>query len=209
MMRDHSSTPHGVDDYRSYVEHPRFGRGPRFSGLNPDVRRPFDVHWHSDEKVRIPNTAIEADGSKQRWAAGENSYGHGTVIRYYFDLRRVCRDCGRPFISFAEEQQHWYEVLGFPLEVDCVRCHECRRAQRGLEAAHKRYQELVVLPEPTPSEVVELTTLSLELIDGGAFSPHPRTFSRIRMWLNRLANSGTHETQRVELVRRLEALEKA
>lgn len=159
--------------------------------------------------MRIPNTAIEADGSKQRWAAGENSYGHGTVIRYYFDLRRVCRDCGRPFISFAEEQQHWYEVLGFPLEVDCVRCHECRRAQRGLEAAHKRYQELVVLPEPTPSEVVELTTLSLELIDGGAFSPHPRTFSRIRMWLNRLANSGTHETQRVELVRRLEALEKA
>lgn len=207
MKRNHSS-PSGPDDYRSYVEHPRFGRGPRFSGLNPAIRRPFDVHWHADEKVRIPNTAIEADGSRQRWAAGEKSYGHGIVIRYYFDLRRVCRDCRRPFIFFAEEQQHWYEVLGFPLEVDCIRCHDCRRTQRGIETAQKRYQELVVLHEPTPSQLIELVTLSLDLIAGGAFSPHPRTFSRIRMWLNRLAKSATHEAQRVELVHRLETLEK-
>lgn len=158
--------------------------------------------------MRIPNTAIEADGSKQRCAADGDSYGRGISIRYYFDLRRVCRDCGRKFIFFAEEQRYWYEERGFPLEVDCIRCHECRRVQRGLEAALKRYREFVVLPEPTPSQLIELVATSLDLIAGGAFSPHPRTFSRIRMWLNRLAKSATHEAQRVELVHRLETLEK-
>jgi hypothetical protein len=117
-----------------------------------------------------PNTAIKADQSKQLNAPGAG--WHGATIAYYFDVRRVCRDCQRPFIFFAEEQQYWYEELALPLEVDCVRCHACRRDQRELERLRKRYNELVATPKPGPAELIELVTLSLDLIDSGAFAAH-------------------------------------
>src|SRR5690554_738010 len=101
--------------YDSYVEHPRYGRKPRITGLNPvnDYRRVF-LHWHSGDDCRIPNTAVEADLSRQSPAA--------VPVTHYFDVKRACRDCGRPFIFYALEQKHWYEELGFCLEADCVRC---------------------------------------------------------------------------------------
>ncbi|MGE0479342.1 MAG: zinc-ribbon domain containing protein [Phycisphaerae bacterium] len=195
-----------ADEYKAYVEHPRFGRGPRLTGFNPAATGPFDAHWHSDPDVRIPNTAIRANGSKQRYAAGEGTAGR--PIAYYFDVRRDCRDCGRRFIFFAEEQRFWYEELQLPLDVDCVRCASCRRKERGVARALRRYNELVARPQPIAKELCELVSLTLDLIDAGTFSAHPRTMSRVRMWLRRLSKAETHDEIRDELARRVTELEK-
>jgi hypothetical protein len=114
-------------EYDNYVEHPRFGRYPRITGLNPEsdftTGKPF-LHWNATE--RIPNTAVEADLSRQSRAT--------VPVTHYYDVKRTCRDCARPFIFFADEQKHWYEELKLPLEADCVRCVPCRKTQRE----HKR-----------------------------------------------------------------------
>ncbi len=196
-----------ADEYRSYVEHPRFGREPRLTGFNPPVNEASDTHWHSGADVRIPNTAIRADRSKQAHAAGGRSWG--LLIHDYFDVRRKCRDCGRKFIFFAAEQKYWYEELGFPLEVDCVRCHACRRDQRHLDRLRERYNQLVSSQPTDPAELLELARVSIELIAGDIFAAHPRTVARIRMWLNRLSGFPAHAAAHDELRQRLITLERA
>ena len=54
-------------------------------------------------------------------------------VTHYYDVTRTCRDCDRPFIFFAQEQKHWYEQLGLPLEADCARRDGERR--QGVEGA--------------------------------------------------------------------------
>jgi hypothetical protein len=51
---NHATNPAAPDDYRSYVEHPRYGRGPRLTGFNPSTNRPFDIHWHWKPEELIP-----------------------------------------------------------------------------------------------------------------------------------------------------------
>ena len=100
-------------DYDQFVDHPRFGRRPRVTGLNPG-RHDAGVHLHwnalSDEELaadwkrafgtpwidgdlrrspgRIPNTAIAADLGRQTPATCR--------VTHYFDVQRVCRGCLRP-----------------------------------------------------------------------------------------------------------------
>jgi len=207
--RDNPRKPLESDDeFQSFVEHPRYGRGPRYTGLNPSTKAPFAAHWHSSRHVRIPDTAIKANGSKQNWVAGAASYAFGLSVRYYFDVRRVCRGCKRPFLFFAEEQKHWYEKLGLPLEIDCVRCCECRRKYRGANRARKRYNELLAVSKPTAVELVELVTISLDMIAAGEFSTHQRMFDQIRKWLKQLPMVSLNVKTRPELLARLKEIEK-
>ena len=112
--------------YDSYVEHPRFGRGPRITGLNviEDLSNPQGpLLWIYPPESKIPNTGIVANTELQKI----NSF----PTHYYFDQERVCLDCKHPFIWFAEEQKHWFEDLGFYLLTDCVRCVHCRQRRKG------------------------------------------------------------------------------
>jgi hypothetical protein len=72
-------------EYSGFVEHPRYGKGPRFTGLDvadsPDGR--VYCHWHSPMGVRVPNTAVVADVARQRTAT--------LHVTHYFDAKRVCR----------------------------------------------------------------------------------------------------------------------
>ncbi len=143
-------------DYSLHVENPRFGKGPRFTGLDPDPESPeVHLHWNTGYRTRaflaylkelpeefrrilseapegllIPGTAIRADPERQTRAT--------IPVTHYYDLDKTCEDCGRPFVFFAEEQKHWYEVLGFDLAADCVRCHPCRRARRAIGRKKRR-----------------------------------------------------------------------
>jgi hypothetical protein len=179
-------------EFRAFVTHPRYGQGPRITGLNPEsdyaTGRVF-LHWHSPEGVRIPNTAIPADLSKQ---------GPATIpVTHYFDVKRQCRDCERPFIFFAEEQKFWYEELGFPLESDCVRCVDCRKKQQGLERKRERYQELFHVEERTIDQELEMADCCLSLIEAAVF--HQRQLERVRMMLKRLpAQAAASTGQRAE-----------
>jgi Probable zinc-ribbon domain len=151
-------------EFREFVTHPRYGQGPRITGLNPEsdlaTGRPF-LHWHSPQGVRIPNTAIAADLSRQMPAT--------VPVTHYFDAKRRCADCGRPFIFFAAEQKYWYEELGFPLESDCVRCVDCRKQQRGLESKRQRYEELFRVRQRTLEENLEMAECAVSLVEAGVF----------------------------------------
>lgn len=166
------------DPYADFVPHPRYGQRPRFTGLDPepdDLGRVF-FHWHSPVETRVPNTAIPADLSRQSRAT--------VAVTHYFDAKRRCRDCQRPFLFFAEEQRYWYEELGFALESDCVRCTVCRRRQRGLEQKRERYAELLHVPDRTIEQSLELADCCLALVEAGVFRERP--LERVRSILKRI-----------------------
>lgn len=165
--------------YSEYVEHPRYGRGPRFTDLC--LRKPplgYRLATYVSDDV-IEGTAIEADLKRQTPSP--------IPVLYYFDLSRKCIDCGRPFIFFAEEQRYWYETLGFVLDSNCIRCIDCRNRRHDLERKCRRYEELLHQPDRTVDELIEMAECTLSLIENGLF--HVRQAERFRMLLNRLSDS--------------------
>lgn len=185
-------------EFREFVIHPRYGQGPRITGLNPEndlaTGRVF-LHWHSPEGVRIPDTAIQADLSRQMPAT--------VPVTHYFDAKRRCVDCGRPFIFFAAEQKYWYEELGFPLESDCVRCVGCRKKEQGLELKRLRYEEFFHEQERTSEQELEMVECALSLAEAGVFGK--RQLERVRAILKRIPPGPKQQ----DLWERVHALERA
>ena len=151
-------------EYSGFVEHPRYGKEPRFTGLDvtdsPDGK--VYCHWHSPAGVRVPNTAVVADVARQ-----------GTVtlhVTHYFDAKRVCRKCGRPFLFFAEEQKHWYEDLKFPLEADCLDCAPCRKDEQRVRVMRQKYDALLEDTARTDADTLELVECGLFLVESVVFS---------------------------------------
>lgn len=141
-----------MDEWDDDVEHPRNGRGPRSTGLdvasNGDAApgRPLvKPHWLN--RGRVPGTAIVADVSRQVVTT--------MGVTHDYDLRRECRDCGRPFLFFAAEQKHWHEELGFTQGSDRVRA---------------RY-EVLIGSARSLAEDEELARHCLALMEAGLFSP--------------------------------------
>lgn len=219
--------PGKSDKYAKFVDHPRYGRRPNFTGLDP---RPTDpnvhLHWnttsvqelaamfksvtgkewpygdlssYSNRSKRIPNTAIAADLARQTLAT--------VPVTHYFDLERMCRDCNRPFIFFAEEQKYWYEELGFPLESDCVRCFECRKRQRGVARQREVYESLFHVPNKTPEQLLQMASACLTLVESAVFAA--KQTQRVRMLLNQMPEGSDirDSAQFADVVGRLRALE--
>jgi hypothetical protein len=163
-----------VDKYASYVKHPRFGSSPRFTGLDADIHDP-DVHLlcHSTSVCRIAGTAIHADPSRQHFSP--------VPVTHYYDLERVCRDCRRPFLFFAEEQRYWYETLRFKLNANCVRCYECRVNVRALARKRATYERLIHKKGRDWKESVVMAESALTLVEQGLF--HKRQVGHIRALL--------------------------
>ncbi len=186
------------DKYASFVEHPRYGQRPDFTGLDlqPNPGK-VTFHWHSSKSCRIPGTAITADLARQTAAT--------VAVTHYFDVERICQDCGRPFIFFAQEQKHWYEELGFGLDSNCVRCVPCRKRQQGIGRHRERYEELFHVPARTVAENLEFADCCLTLIEQGVF--HKRQTERVRMLLNLVRDDCHDDVKYKELATRLKAIE--
>lgn len=90
-------------------------------------------------------------------------------VTHYFDERRVCRDCQRPFLFFADEQKHWYEELRFTLEADCMRCVPCRKDEQVVSRARGRYEALVHVADRTAEQDLEMAECCLLLVEAGVF----------------------------------------
>lgn len=189
------------DKYAMFADHPRYGRRPNFTRLNPSPTDPgVHLHWNAtthheiaaqfeavtgtqwpygdpgaylNHTRRIANTAIAADLTKQTRTT--------VPVTHYFDLERRCRDCHCPFIFFAEEQKHWYEQLGFGLESDCVRCVECRKQQQGIARHREVYESLFHVPNKTEEETVTMADACLSLIENAVFTT--RQIERVRSLL--------------------------
>ncbi len=186
------------DEFDKFVEHPRYGLYPQITGLNPhpDFESGIFLHWSSSADQRIANTAICADLQRQSPAT--------VPVTHYFDVKRVCTDCNRPFIFFAEEQQYWYEVLEFPLESDCLRCITCRKLQQGIAQKRERYQELFHLPHRTLDEDLEFVECCLSLMEASIFGT--KQIPRVRMILKKSKpmltpnSNSTHDALRDRLI---------
>lgn len=209
------------EEYAGYVEHPRFGKAPRFTGFDPDPdSATVHLHWNTQydtatqlrQMERLPGwspalpddgtgmvrgTAIAADLSKQSPAT--------VSVTHYYDIEKVCRQCGHRFIFFAEEQKYWYEELGFPLEADAVRCAPCRRRLQQIARQRERYEQLFRLPNRTTDETLEMADCCLTLIEEGVF--HRRQTQRVRMLLNRLPDDRRSDKRSLDLTVRLAAIE--
>lgn len=179
-MKSHNS-------YSNFVEHPRYGKRPRITGLNPqsDSEGHVFFRWDSPEAFHVPNTAITANLSKQTPAT--------VAVTHYFDVIRKCRDCNKSFIFFAEEQKYWYEELGFGLESECVRCVICRKAQQNLDYKRQRYEELFHIPKRNTQENLEMAECCLSLVEANVF--RTRQTQRIRMLLKQSSEGLDESTQ--------------
>jgi hypothetical protein len=131
------------------VPHPRFGSKPIPSGnvvLAGEIDRGF---YRRPQEVFFPESAIPADLSRQNYSVSPR--------KWYVDILKTCRDCRRPFLFFAKEQQYWYETLRYFIDSDCVRCVECRKLQQTLRQHHGRFSRLVNVKLLSDSELEELT----------------------------------------------------
>lgn len=175
----------GSIDYREFREHPRFGRTPRITGLNPVVVRPVApgmqiINFLGHSGTRIPSTAIEADAGKQKLAI----FALLSAVSHYFDQHCVCTDCDLNFIFFAEEQKHWYEDLGLSLDKRCAHCVVCRKRHQALKKKLRRYEKLCQVSKLSEDEAIEMAECCLSLIEADMFLSPPT--ERVRMLLNRV-----------------------
>ena len=169
--------------YADDVLHPRFGRGPRLTGLDPteDLEAGRNFGWLSTADERIPGTAIEADLSRQSPAT--------VAVTHYFDRRRRCIDCKKHFIFYAAEQKYWYETLQFYIGADCIRCVSCRAATRLKDNTKLRYERLLQQQVKSPEDYLLLAKLGMDLFDLGLFGQ--RSVQKIQWYLNRICEQST------------------
>jgi hypothetical protein len=181
------------EKYAGYVEHPRYGKGARHTGLDPDC-------WISKSHGGnvIPGTAVEADVSKQINAT--------VSIPYYFDVDQLCRKCGRRFIFFAEEQKYWYEELGFYLWSAAVCCPPCRKELQSIRRMKKRYEQLIHVPNRTVDETIEMANDCLTLVEEGVFNV--RQTEHVRAVMNQVPAEQRVGSHFEELAARLRDIEK-
>ncbi|MCH7989196.1 MAG: zinc-ribbon domain-containing protein [Planctomycetes bacterium] len=199
VKNGHDSAMPDIERYSNFVEHPRFGRGPRFTGLNPQTDFSGDtyIHWHSPKSSRIPKTAIAADLNKQVFSI--------VAVTHYYDVKRKCRDCGRMFIFFAAEQQHWYEDLQFGLDSDCVRCVPCRKQQQDIAKTRQRYEDLFHQPDRTADQCLTMAECCLDLIEHGEFTS--KQTQRVRRLLNSLPDENAYDDRVARIRQRLHYIE--
>lgn len=215
--------------YDAYVDHPRYGKRPRFTALNPNPYDP-DVLLH-------PNaTNLQEINKRYRRIMGEDdpllrelgkSIGSrkldriaGTAVKadpskqhrstvpvtHYYDVERVCRSCKRPFIFFAEEQRYWYESLRFPLDADCIRCPECRKTERFLARNRATYERLMAEPKRSWEDNLTMAECALLLVEHGVFQN--RVLERIRALLKTVPEMEREKVAYQGLVNRLKLVKR-
>lgn len=113
------------------VPHPRYGDTIVPSGCTVSAEVVRSSYWRYHQDTIFPESAIPANTARQNFSVFPRGF--------YVDTLRQCRTCGRSFIFFAREQQHWYEVLGFYVDADCIHCPECRKSDQQLRRRFQRY----------------------------------------------------------------------
>ena len=193
--------------YADHVPHPRYGRSPRFTPVGwDDVRAAhrlgvtslmyLEPSWHGEP---VPGTWVLADWRRQAPATFH--------CPAYVDVDIRCRDCGRRFLFFAEEQRHLYEELKLNLATRCVRCADCRRrVRRGVELAN-RYERSTVGTDRTaaPADLFAGAAAGVRLVERGDFGP--KAAQRVRAALNRLRNDAEFAPAAARLRGRLDRIE--
>jgi hypothetical protein len=154
------------------VPHPRYGTRIRPSAYAVDAATVQSSFWRYSSETIFPETAIPANLHKQSYAT--------IPCRWYVDILKKCRDCRRKYIFYAVEQQHWYEVLGFTLDSDCVRCPVCRKTDQTLRRRFQRFSNAIGRADLTDGELATLLRDAVFVWDNGLLKKRDK--------LNRLRN---------------------
>ena len=139
----------GRHKLRNLVPHPRYGGSIIASGYDFSAEAVRSSFWRYSSENIFPETAIPADVSKQNYSVFPRPI--------YVDILKDCRSCGRRFIFFAKEQRHWYEVLRFFIDADCVDCPECRADSQQVRRRFRRYGRLICRTDLSDGELETLT----------------------------------------------------
>lgn len=184
-------------EFAGYVEHPRFGKYPHFTGLNPqpDFKARILLHYASKKNTRIAGTAIEANISRQSYTL--------YPVTFYYDEKRICLDCHRPFIFFAQEQKHWYETLNFSVDAWCVRCINCRKAAQWIAGKRKKYETLLKKEDRSADETIDLISCWLHLVEEGVF-----TLKHENVIRKHLKSVKDKHSRHIALMERLQAIKR-
>lgn len=145
--------------FKEYVDHPRYGDKPIYSGEIFTLEEILRAHWRYSEDSIFPETAIRAEIDKQNFSIYPRSI--------YVDIQKQCESCGRWFLFFAREQKYWYETLGFYIDADCVKCINCRNKEQEVKNLMSKYEQLLKDRERTEVQTMELKNIALELFQLG------------------------------------------
>lgn len=77
------------------------------------------------------STAVRADVDRQNYTVCPR--------HWYIDATFQCRRCNEKFIFSAEEQEYWYEELGFWIDSSAKNCQKCRSELRHLKLLRQEY----------------------------------------------------------------------
>ncbi len=212
--------------FDAYVEHPRYGRHPHYTGFDPNPNDlSVQLHWNAtsiqeiqkrvtrvlgkkpgflsllkdsmpEAPGRISGTAIKADTARQNSPT--------VPVTHYYDVERVCRKCQQPFIFFAEEQKHWYEMLRFRLAADCVRCPKCRKAEQALARHRATYERLSGTKVRDWRDSLKMAGSALVLVENGIFGS--RVIQTIRALVKTVPETQRNGNVYLDLVARLKQL---
>jgi len=141
--------------FHSYVNHPRYGNKPIVSGTSYSREQIEASYWGYKDKNYFPETAIKADINKQNYVSSPR------VL--YVDIMKVCNQCKRPFIFFAQEQKYWYENLRFYIDTDCVKCVICRKKEQNIKKMFIEYEKLLKVENRTTTQTKNLKHIALKL----------------------------------------------
>lgn len=153
MPRKHKSR------VKQYVNHPRYGDKPIYSGNHCSREEIEQGFWGYGREPIFPESVIIANLEKQNYATFPR--------KFYVDIEKQCVRCKRLFIFFAKEQQYWYEVLGFYIDADCVKCIDCRKKEHAVKKLILGYENLLKKTNKTEAELSELKHNALELFQLG------------------------------------------
>ncbi len=165
------------------VEHPRYGAEVRDSGdvEGAKLAQQHYMRWRGPQEEMFWASAIRADLKKQKYLVMPQLW--------YVDTLKYCRDCKRGFLFFAEEQQYWYEELGFIIYADCVRCPDCRKTERTLRRRFNEYSLLAAKKELSNDEMASLVMNACFLWEEGILNDPMKLYRLRKLALRRLSGS--------------------
>jgi len=150
-----------TNKYKSYINHSRYGKVSMNNGYKYSLEEVHNSFWLYSYVTVFPKSTIPADTSKQRYCVFPR--------KLYVDIEKICKKCHGKFLFFALEQKYWYEVLGFYIDVDCVKCIECRKAEQKIKEKALRYEELIKNKNRTNREIKDLKYIAYDLYEIGYF----------------------------------------
>ncbi|WP_151173998.1 zinc-ribbon domain containing protein [Pseudoalteromonas ruthenica] len=145
--------------FKEYVDHPRYGDKPIYSGEKFTLEEILRAHWRYSEDSIFPETAIKADIEKQNYSIYPRPI--------YVDIQKKCESCGKWFLFFAKEQKYWYESLRFYIDADCVKCVNCRKKEQEVKHLMSKYEQLLTKSERSEAQTKDLKNIALELFQLG------------------------------------------